>query len=166
VTGEQESSELTRALRHAEQDVARQDRETVYILRPDGALAYYGVGERDQVFIPRDAIRGNIVVHNHPGGGSLSRRDVQVLLERGAAQMRVVTRDWVYVLDRPLDPVWEDVDELVRILMDQVDEQHQAQILAGQLTHEEAEVRRWHEIWTGVAEIRGWAYRREPRTSG
>lgn len=110
--------------------------------------------------MPRDAIRGNIVVHNHPGGGSFSRRDVQVLLEQRAAQTRVVTLDWVYVLDRPVDTAWEDVEDLVTILIDEVDERHRDRIIAGELDPKEAERRRWHEIWEGVAEIRGWAYRR------
>lgn len=159
------SAELWDAIRRAEAEVADQPVEIVHVLAPDGSTLYRGTGTRDQVSAPRDALTGTIVIHNHPSGDSFSRTDVRLLLEQKIAHMRVVTRDATHTLDLPGGMEWEDVEGLVTIIMDEVRDQHRALILAGHLTYEQSEQRRWHDVWTEVAAIRGWAYRREPRTS-
>jgi hypothetical protein len=163
VTFPEGPARLLRALQRVEAQIADQLQEVILVLSPDGAVVYEGAGERDAVAAPRDVLTGNIVVHNHPGGGSFSRRDVENLLENKIAQMRVITSDATYALDLPPDTEWDDVEDLVTILMDEVRERHADLVLAGGLTYEEAERRRWHEIWEGMAEIRGWSYRRSPR---
>lgn len=163
IQSREEPVNLRRSLARVEAGLAAAEREHVCILRPDGAEVYSGVGEADSVAVPAAVLRGNIVVHNHPGGGSLSRQDVQVLLEYQAAEVRVVTRAWTYSLQLPAETAWDDVEPLVTIIMDEVRERHRDLILAGQLTYEESEVRRWHDIWKTVAEMRGWAYHREAR---
>ena len=85
------------------------------------------------------------------------------MLVHQIAQMRVVSEEVVYVLDLPEDVTWDDVEPPVVILTDEIRERHRDLILDGKLTYEESEQRRWHEIWTGVAEIRGWEYRTVPR---
>jgi hypothetical protein len=102
------------------------------------------------------------VTHNHPNGDSFSRRDIQVMLDNRILQMRVVTRDWTYILDLPEDALWEDVVDLVAIVRDQVEATHRDMLLAGELTLEGSEQQWWHDIWTNVAEIRSWSYRRIP----
>ena len=151
------------AVRRAEVAVASQARETVIVLAAEGRSIYHGAGERDRVAVPRGVLPGSTVIHNHPDGGSLSRTDVQRMLEHKIAQMRVVASDAVYILDLPTDTEWHDVEELVTIIMDEVRERHRDLVLGGTITYEESERRRWHDIWTGVSEIRGWAYRREAR---
>jgi hypothetical protein len=165
VTFGQRPVELAEAIRRAENDVASRLVEVVHVLAPDGSTLYRGAGTRDQVSAPRGILTGAIVIHNHPSGDSFSRSDVHLLLERKIAHMRVVTNDAVYTLDLPADTEWEDVEGLVTIIMDEVRERHRALILAGQLTYEQSERRRWHDVWTEVAAIRGWAYLREPRMS-
>jgi hypothetical protein len=154
---------LTAAIRIAERDVAGRHIETVIVLDAQGHVLYMATGERDRVSAPVAMLRGSIVIHNHPDGGSLSRQDVRLMLDHGIVQMRAVTDAAVFVLDLPDDTVWEDVEELVAFLTDNVRASHRDLILDGKMTYEESEQRRWHEIWTGVAEIRGWAYRMEPR---
>ena len=154
---------LAAAILVAEAAVAGQAAETVIVLDTTGLVLYQGAGERDRVSAPVGLLRGGIVVHNHPDGGSLSRQDVRLMLEHGIAQMRAVTDNAVFVLDLPDAVAWEDIADLVTILTNEIRERHRDLILDGKMTYEESERRRWHEIWTGIAEIRGWAYRMVPR---
>ena len=147
----------------AETTVAAASVETVIILERHGQVLYTGAGERDRVSAPVGVLQGSIVIHNHPDGGSLSRQDVGLMLEHEIEQIRAVTDDAVFVLDLPETSAWEDVADLVMVLMDEVRERHRDLILDGKMTYEESEQRRWHEIWTEVAEIRGWAYQMVPR---
>lgn len=154
---------LDRAVAMAEAIVGAASVEAVIVLGSNGQTLYTGSGERDRVSAPISVLPGSIVVHNHPGGGSLSRQDVRLLLAYRIAQMRVVSEGAVYILDLPEDLTWEEVEPLATILSDEVRERHRDLILDGTMTYEESERRRWHEVWTGVAEIRGWAYRMVPR---
>lgn len=158
-----EAHVLARAIAMAEAAVAAALVETVIILDDSGQTLYTGAGEYDRVSAPVSVLKNSIVIHNHPGGGSLSRQNVRLMLEYEIAQMRVVSEQAVYVLDLPEHLTWEDVEALVTILSDEVRERHRDLILDGKMTYEESEQRRWHEIWTGVAEIWGWAYRMVPR---
>jgi hypothetical protein len=154
---------LSEAIQAAEDGVAGQAVEIVVILDGNGQVLYTGIGDRDRVSAPVAMLHGNIVVHNHPGHGSLSRHDVRLMLDHKIAQIRAVTDDAVYMLDLPDDVTWDDIEDLVTVLTDQVRERHRDLVLDGKMTYEESEQRRWHEIWTAVAEIRGWTYRMEPR---
>ena len=69
---------LAAAIWAAEARVAGRTIETVVILDLNGRVVYEGSGERDRVFAPISALRGNVVIHNHPGGGSLSRQYVRL----------------------------------------------------------------------------------------
>jgi hypothetical protein len=133
------------------------------VLDAAGTTLYMDSGERDRVSAPVSVLPGSIVVHNHPGGGSLSRQDVRLMLDFQIAQIRAVAGEAVYVLDLPRDAAWEDVEDLAETLMDEIRERHRDAILDGTMTYEESERRRWHEIWIGMAEIRNWAYRMESR---
>ncbi|HZO25340.1 MAG TPA: hypothetical protein VFH48_05030 [Chloroflexota bacterium] len=154
---------LAEAIAKAETMVAAAPAEAIIILDGNGHTLYTGAGERDRVSAPVSVLEDSIVIHNHPGGGSLSQQDVRLMLEHEIAQVRAVTLDAVFVLDLPNAVIWDDVAELITVLMDEIREHHRDLILDGKMTYEESEQRRWHEIWTGVAEIRGWAYRMEPR---
>jgi hypothetical protein len=158
-----DAQQLAQAIASAEIAVATSTVEMVIVLDVDGRTRYTGAGERDRVSAPINVLRGSIVIHNHPAGGSLSRQDVRLMLAHEIAQMRVVSAETVYVLDLPEDVAWEEIEPLVVILTDEVRERHRDLILDGKMTYEESEQRRWHEIWTGVAEIRGWGYRTVPR---
>ena len=64
---------LAQASASAEAIVAASSVEPVIVLDADGLMLYTGTGERDRVSAPVSVLQGGIVVHNHPGGGSLSR---------------------------------------------------------------------------------------------
>jgi hypothetical protein len=154
---------LDHAVATAETTVAAASIEMVIILDREGHMVYMGSGERDRVSAPTGVLPGNIVVHNHPSGSLLSRQDVRLMLTYQITQMRVVVEEAVYILDLPEHLTWDEVEGLATILSDETRERHRDLILDGKMTYEESERRRWHEIWIGIAEIRGWSYRMEPR---
>src|SRR4051794_7614045 len=96
-----DQSTLEAAVTAAEIQVAGQGVEIVIVLDLEGQIVFTGSGERDRVSAPICTLRGNVVIHNHPGGGSLSRQDVRLMLTHEIVQMRAVATDVVYVLDLP-----------------------------------------------------------------
>lgn len=52
--------------------------------------------KRSQVSLPTDAVEGGYVSHNHPDGGPPSPGDIQTVMETMPAELRVVTRKWLY----------------------------------------------------------------------
>src|SRR5688572_2250384 len=103
---------LSRSIAMAEAAVAIARVETVVILDDSGHTRYSGAGEHDRVSAPVSVLKDSIVVHNHPGGGSLSRKDVRLMLEYEIAQIRAETDDAVFVLDLPDAVAWEDIADL------------------------------------------------------
>ena len=130
---------LAAAILVAESAVVGQVVETVIVLDTTGQVLYQGSGERDRVPAPVAVLRGSIVVHNHPDGGSLSRQDVRLMLDHEIAQIRAVTDDAVFVLDLPRAVAWEDITDLLTILTNEIRERHRDLILDGKMTYEESE---------------------------
>ena len=151
------------ALHGVERAIRNAEREELRILSPDGRVLLELTGDQAQIPLNDVALslfRGNIVTHNHPAGDSFSRSDVRLLLTHKAAQVRVVTPEWTYILDLPLDTEWEDIADLVNIIMGQVRAEHQEAVIRGIMTLDQSDKRFWHDVWSGVAEVRGWRYKR------
>lgn len=151
------------AITKIERSIRSLKREHLCVVNSDGQVLLERVGELDRVGIT-DAdlslFRGNTVIHNHTDETSFSRSDIRILLTSKAKQFRVATNDWTYVLDLPEDTEWLDVEDLVGTIRDQVSQVHQEAIRRGILTLDESDSVYWHNVWEGIAEIRGWQYKR------
>ncbi len=154
---------LQRVLRDVEGEIRGLSHEVAYIISPDGTVIARREGAPGYVDLTSELMRGCIVTHNHPLGTSLSVEDVRTLIGTHAAEMRVVTDRYTHSLRLPPDAEWEDVELLVEDIQRRLMDEFLVEIRMGHLGGEEAEREYFHRVWSEVAEIRGWDYRREER---
>ncbi len=152
-------------LRIIAREIAGEEREVAYLLDPSGRVILRREGEVDRVQfgdLARSMFEGLIGVHNHPSGTSLSKQDVRFLLTYRLAELRVVTEVDEYVLPLPPDTDWEDIAPLIESIEQELQIADLVAINTEGADPLERHRTRMHRLWTEIAEIRGWAYRREP----
>lgn len=138
--------------------------EVAYAVDTDGEIVLVREGLHSMVDlsdVPIETLTGRILTHNHPQGASFSWQDVRLALSVGLTEIRAVGALCVYVLRPPAGVMWEDVASLVEVLRRQVEQELVPAVNTGTLTPPEANLLYWHQVWAGMAEIRGWDYRRE-----
>lgn len=156
---------MRRTLRRVERVIARRTRETLVVVGPDGSILLTRTGTHDQVAfhdVPDDVVRGAYLTHNHPAGTSFSIQDVRVLFHYRLAEMRVVTPRGQYVLELP-DDQFDGVDELIDWTYRRMRREGHIAINAGEIDPEAHEAEVLRQLWSEIADIRGWRYRREER---
>ena len=138
--------------------------EVAYAVDTDGVVVLVREGIHSMVDlsdVPIETLAGRILTHNHPQNTSFSWQDVRLALLVGLAEIRAVGTLYVYVFRPPAGVMWEDVADLVEIVRRQVEQELVPAVNTGTLTPAEANLLYWHQVWAGIAEIRGWDYRRE-----
>lgn len=156
---------MAQVLEAIEHEIRALQIEVAYLIDADGTVLLRRMGAADRVDlgdVPVALLSGKILTHYHPRGESLSLQDVRFLLRHELAEIRAVTEHNTFSLKRPPATEWEDVEELVSILVGQVRDDHRRLILDGALTFEESELLFWHDVWSGMAELRSWQYRSIP----
>jgi len=159
-----------RAARQIEERIRHNPTESLYALDAAGAVVFTKAGGQRDIaldLLEVARLRATVLTHNHPGGNALSLDDLQVATIGDLQQIRAVTADWRFIMQRPaggwdltffrrrLAPAyrrhWETV---LRELLLAVND--------GQLSEEAAAALHLHETWMRVARELGVEYRREP----
>lgn len=92
------------SMKQIEKEMSKQSTESGYLFGADGKLILSKKGNENSVrFTSQETskMRNGIYTHNHPNGSWFSIHDVYFSAEHDLAQMRAVSGDRIYVLDRP-----------------------------------------------------------------
>ena len=105
---------IQRIIAKFESRIKDDKKETLYVVGSRGDILAEEKGSKDQVVIPRSAmklIKNNVVIHNHPSatkrrgieriGQSFSLADIHTAVTGDAKEMRAVTTTYVFSLKRP-----------------------------------------------------------------
>lgn len=93
------SAELTEALARIEDHFRPCRIEYAHIFRPNGELIHFLRGKKDKVAIPAGTeIRGNVLTHNHPTGGTFSAQDCYMMRKEGLREIRAYGKHGAYIL--------------------------------------------------------------------
>lgn len=101
----------------AERELAKARNEHLRVWDALGNPVLSKQGLQDQVSAPPEILKAAISLHNHPQGTPPSLQDIQTLSETEGAQMRVITKDWLYVMepgDRWPGPAWDVANDPTR----------------------------------------------------
>ncbi|HEY3283078.1 MAG TPA: hypothetical protein VGN26_12465 [Armatimonadota bacterium] len=175
--------ELEQRLRDLEEGIALQAVEHALVVDETGQVLVHATGTEDAVSMtPAElaTVRGNHVTHNHPDwrqypagsplrdGGTLSLDDLMLAAQRGALQVRAVSKKWRHVATPPtqgwnalwakysLAPTYDRAKQRVILEL-------RAAVLRGELTEHEALSQLQHLILERVSSITGMGYSRTPR---
>lgn len=119
-------------------------------------------------------MRGNILTHNHPSGGSFSKADINVLLKHGIKEIRAAGSNKLVYRAR-FDDSYKTSEEkaiarnaTLRTLekgMSMVDDMIQnfiwSQLNSGNLDTALPDIEHQHLLWTALGNVSGLKYRRE-----
>lgn len=88
----------------SEKTLCERNKETMEVYGPDGEYKFSKRGDANSVGvsvldIPK--LRGAVVTHNHPSGGSFSYGDIKFLKRMPVSEIRVSTVDGVYYIRKP-----------------------------------------------------------------
>ena len=98
------AKEAKRELLKSEKSLGRRSKETMEVYGPNGEYRFSKRGNTNSVGasvldIPK--LRGAVVTHNHPSGGSFSFTDLKFLRRMPVSELRVSTSDGSYYIRKP-----------------------------------------------------------------
>lgn len=98
------AKEAKRELLKSEKSLGRRSKETMEVYGPNGEYRFSKRGSANSVVasvldIPK--LRGAVVTHNHPSGGSFSFTDLKFLRRMPVSELRVATSDGSYYIRKP-----------------------------------------------------------------
>ena len=98
------AKEAKRELLKSEKSLGRRDKETMDVYGPNGEYRFSKRGNANSVGasvldIPK--LRGAVVTHNHPSGGSFSFTDLKFLRRMPVSELRVSTSNGSYYIRKP-----------------------------------------------------------------
>ena len=88
----------------SEKSLATRTKEVAEVYSADGKYLFTKRGTVNEIsFSPSEfmRLRGTVITHNHPSGGSFSSQDIRLLQKSKAAELRVITENGVYFLKQP-----------------------------------------------------------------
>jgi hypothetical protein len=144
-----------------ERQIRRHPREHAVVFDANGRVLSHTEGTENTVYIPSVISRGRVVIHNHPNGESLSRRDVRTLLSVQAEEFRVITDRYRFRLRVPRLVAWPEVEWLVNRIHYEEMERLAEQVRGSVRTADEAGRLLFHQVWERVARLLEWEYLRE-----
>lgn len=103
-TSDKWAEDARRELLSDEKVLSIRDKETAVVYDANGKFVFQKRGSYNEVnftLLEMKKLKGCIISHNHPSGGSLSVSDIYTLKKSYAAEIRVATSDGVYYLHRP-----------------------------------------------------------------
>jgi len=158
-------------IRKFEDNIVGRTFESAGIFTKDGDLLHKLDGSKGNVEFGGAAtdLKGSIVTHNHPGGGSFSLPDIEAMNNYGMAEIRAVDETYIYIA-KPIEgatreqrhstgSMFSDIyHDKMDILLDKID--------AGEAKR--SDIPQWkrdtaHEIWTEIASDIGITYNRVRR---
>ena len=144
--------------------------EHAYVLASDGRLLLRkNSREADRVQFSDEEfalLKGCVLTHNHPFGGSLSEQDLRIAMHAGLLQIRTVTRSHRYWIDCPAGGWTFETRTMISTAMVVGRAALRAEltyaVVRGELTVEEANRTIHHLLWTRLAQDAILAYGWEP----
>lgn len=156
----------SQALKSVENEIRNQDFETAAVFDKNGKMLFRKDGGKDYVSFTDEEVtlmKGAIVTHNHPSGGSFSREDGIMLANGKLREIRAVGKEWEHSLKMPpgdntrgsmVDVTVQDYDSRVKA-------EFWTQIREWKITPEQASREHWHEVWTRSSKELGFIYERK-----
>lgn len=164
------SREAKEELLMDEKALSVRKKETAVVYGPDGKFLFQKRGgENDIRFSVADyqKLKGTVITHNHPSGGSFSNRDILFLKTSKAAELRVITERCIYYMRRPLK--WSpNIDSIAKIKVERekirigVRKKYQELFLSGKISKAERYQLSSEEEIRIFAERFGIEYGKEP----
>lgn len=142
-------------------DRTLEDGEKGYLIDEAGKVIFEKVGkERSIRFTPEELkmMKGKILTHSHPSGGSFSPEDLALSSYHGLKEVRAAGKYRTYSLktisgDNLQADHWEKhIAPYYQKTAREVKTEFQRKIDAGDLSLEKANALHWHEVWTRVFE--------------
>lgn len=149
-------------LREVESLICGLDFEVAVGLDLNGRVLFWRSGDEDSVSpTPEEwaLVQDKILTHNHPrGGGSLQTEDMFKSRRYGLRQVRAVTEEWIFIMDRPSTGWPPDAG-----VMDLTEPTGNA-IHVGVAWEKRPEWARlfWHEMWLRISPKIGYKYSWRP----
>lgn len=100
-----------------EKVLSNRGKETAVVYDKDGKFLFQKRGDEKEVsfsIFEFFRLRGNVVTHNHPSGGSFSARDIFLLQNGGLAELRAIVEGGVFFA-RPPKKWSKDINSLEKI---------------------------------------------------
>jgi hypothetical protein len=151
--------QLARLAPHEDWLLQYPDRERAVLLDAAGQVITRKEGERGGIDWTVTALRPlagrvDLITHNHPGGSSVGRDDLNLVVALNVREVNAVTAVRRYRLRR-LTQIWPDVDKLAQTLNEEVarlaGEMEEARD-AGKITDAAIERLFHHVLWHRVAD--------------
>lgn len=98
------AKDARKELRNSEKSLSGRARETMEVYGPNGEYIMTKRGDANSVSLsPLDymKLKGAVVTHNHPSGGSFSVDDIGFIKNTLISELRVSTKECVYYLRKP-----------------------------------------------------------------
>ena len=156
------STALEESLREVETLICGLDFEVAVGLEFDGTVLFWRSGDEDSVEPTLEEwalIRDEILTHNHPrGGGSLQKEDLFKTRRHDLRQVRAVTLDWIFIMERP-ERGWPADSRVMDLTEPTADAIHE-----GVDWNERPEwpLLFWHEMWLRISPRVGYRYSWRP----
>ncbi len=142
--------------------------ETAVCFDSNGNEIFRHTGTESSVVFTAEEVgllEGNILTHNHPGKTSFSTTDIDLLIKKDIAEIRVATTSEVFTFsltDAPEDALEQVMDE-VKWVGNELFAKKSALIKSGDMTIDYANFTQNDEIWRAVNKQFDWVnYERKP----
>lgn len=140
--------ERAESLSAAEKSLIGRKTEKSVIYDPGGTVVFEKAGDRGSVRFTQEEtqrMKGGVLTHNHPNASCFSPEDIRMLFDAKLTEIRAVTRDGVYRLQRPVK--WpgrkyslEKIEQIYYDIDKEVSTPLYAKAFAGQISFAEAEM--------------------------
>lgn len=140
------------------------------IVIDNGIIIHREIGSKNNVEIDKKILLSKkdlILIHNHPEGGTFSSVDIINLVENNIKQMILVTKYFIYTINRPLKGWNFDRSELEKLV--ELADRHANESITLELQKENIELidansEKSHYIWTVIFQILDVQYSRKKYT--
>ncbi|MEX2566244.1 MAG: hypothetical protein WD431_09900 [Cyclobacteriaceae bacterium] len=142
--------------------------EYLFVFGKNGRMEKY-VGEENIVSMPNThlyKLKNSKLVHNHPRGCSFSLNDISVICTNDVHICYLVTRKYVFILERPksgwnIDVASENFEKTCEICWQIANETFDKMIARNEISEYEREVEIIHYIWALFFRIKEIDYARK-----
>jgi hypothetical protein len=146
---------LQSSLDRVEREIRNLAVEYAFAFSLDGELLFHATDEADSQVGFNDAelalLAGAVLTHNHPGGRSFSEEDATFAMRVGLAEMRVVTKEFRFIL-RPPEETWswlflKTFPAVLAVERHLLNRQLFGEIASGAMSRQELENVYHHRLW-------------------
>lgn len=146
-------------VRRHEDEIRHKSYENCFAFGPDGKILLNKSGSKDTIVITREEgvrLKGAIFTHNHPRSSSFSPADIQTSCGVGLKEIRIASSRYSYSMRLKdgsafSEDLWsEKIEPTMNKYNFVVRNELEDQIIAGQVSIDDANILHWHEVWSRV----------------